>query len=273
MYSLEVINSTFYVTPTFNSPCPGELCLVLSEYINQANQYFTPNTTLVFLPGNHTVKSGLLVDGISSLTLLGMSSSDESVPLIVCSTPASFAIQNILKLSICSLAFEACGDGIHAWFSMMSVDQIEISRSIFINSLGSGGSLVMLNIAEVTLSNNRFLTNTATVGGAIYARESVIHASDNHFINNTASIAGAGIMLLNSSITITGAVSFSNNSILDFGKEMTETIDGDVQYRQNYQSITDTAMFAGGAMFTSGSTVTVLGNISIRGTVLKMEEA
>ena len=49
--------STFYIKPTPDTPCPGEPCHTLTEYA--AEQYFKNlfvNTTMEFLPGNHTVE-------------------------------------------------------------------------------------------------------------------------------------------------------------------------------------------------------------------------
>ena len=57
--------STYYVTPTPDTPCPGEPCHTLSEYI--AGQYFNNlpvNTTMEFLPGNHTLEQTISVTNL-----------------------------------------------------------------------------------------------------------------------------------------------------------------------------------------------------------------
>ena len=100
--------STYYVTPTPDTPCPGEPCHTLSEYA--ADWHFENNTTMEFLPGNHTLKRTMSVTNLLSFTLCGESS---SLPKITCrivcaSSSAGLVFRDITGLHITALAFISC---------------------------------------------------------------------------------------------------------------------------------------------------------------------
>ena len=73
-------------TDTSCSLCPHNSthCATLSEYAQQAKSYFTSNTTMVFLSGDHTLDMNITVANISRLTMWGESSSGY-VAKVVCS--------------------------------------------------------------------------------------------------------------------------------------------------------------------------------------------
>ena len=99
--------STYYITPTPDTPCPGKPCHTLSQYV--ADQYFnniTVNTTMEFLPGNYTLEQTISISNLRWVTLHGDSSSlPEITTRIVCTWPAGFVFTDITELYISSLAF------------------------------------------------------------------------------------------------------------------------------------------------------------------------
>ena len=118
----------YYVTPTPDTPCPGEPCHTLSQYTELYFKNPSSNTTLVFLPGDHTLNDTTVVVGTGnswrtktvvlqefnypypSLTLLGSPSSlPEVSSRIVCTWPAEFVFSGITDLYISALAFISCG--------------------------------------------------------------------------------------------------------------------------------------------------------------------
>ena len=120
--------NTYYVTPTPDIPCPREPCHTFSQYAEHDFKNFNSNTTLVFLPSDHTLNhttSFGLTTGLSdwrstthqhypyhSLTLLGDPSSlPEATSRIVCTRSAGFAFSGITELHITALAFTSCGHG------------------------------------------------------------------------------------------------------------------------------------------------------------------
>ena len=74
----------YWVTPTVTScsSCPHNTychphnthCATLSEYAQEAEMYFTSNTTMVFLPGDHILDRNITVANVASLTMCGESS-------------------------------------------------------------------------------------------------------------------------------------------------------------------------------------------------------
>ena len=249
-------SGTYHITP---SPCPNENCLTISKFIDQAGQNIALNTTLMFLPGTHTVRSGLLVEGIDSLTLLG-NSSGESLPLIKCDRPASLGFRHIDELVVRSLAFDSCGDGTYAGFSVKSVPSVEISDCSFKNSIRNGGAVVVANCNMLFIINSVFENNSASVGGGLYTTKSTMNFTGNTFTNNIATLRGAGVAHLDSNATYTGTVILRNNSGVSSGREI---VNNDREFREGILSQANVGTKStGGAMFISGSFV-AFENISI----------
>lgn len=76
-YSAE---NVYCVTPTDTScsSCPPNSanCSTLSKYAQEAKLYFTSNTTMVFMPGDHVLDINISVANITRLTMSGNSSSE-----------------------------------------------------------------------------------------------------------------------------------------------------------------------------------------------------
>ena len=256
-------SGTCHITPSPETPCPNEPCLTISEFIDQADQYIALNTTLMFLPGTHTVRSGLLVEGIDSLTLLG-NSSGESLPLIKCDRPASLGFRHIDELVVRSLAFDSCGDGTYAAFSVKSVPSVEISDCNFKNSISSGGAVVVAHCNMLFIINSVFENNSASVGGGLYTTKSAMNFTGNTFTNNIATLRGAGVAHLGSNATYTETVTFRNNFGMSSGREI---VNNDREFREGILSqINVGKKSTGGAMFIKGSSV-VFENISIENNI------
>ena len=264
--SSEETPSTYHITPLPDTLCPNEPCLTISEFIDQAGQYIALNTTLMFLPGTHTVRRSVLVEGIVSLTLLrkDTNSTSESLPLIKCDRPASLGFRYIDKLFVRSLAFESCGDGTYAAFNVKSVSSVEISDCSFKNNIGSGGAVVITNCNMLLINNNVFEKNSAVVGGGLYVNESTINFIGNTFVNNKAALRGAGVALLSCNATYTGIVTFTNNSGVSIGREL---VNNDREFRGGFLSLTSVGTrFTGGAMFIYKSSIR-FGNVSIENNI------
>ena len=102
--------NVYCVTPTATScsSCPHNThCATLSEYARKAQQYFTSNTTLVFLPGDHALDTNITVNNIASLTMRGKSTTS-SKATVVCSWLVGLSFTSMVGLKIDSLAFTSC---------------------------------------------------------------------------------------------------------------------------------------------------------------------
>ena len=205
--------STYYVTPLPDTPCPGEHCHTLSEYV--AGQYFNTlpaNTTMEFLPGNHTLEQTISVTNLTWLNIHGASASlPEVTSRVVCTWPAGFIFTNITHLHISALVFMSCSHNGRAAVSIFSVPQSYIAHCIFQNNVN-------------TYSNDRFGYQYASGqgnGGALYIHDSYITLTVNIFQHNSAVYGGALYMDISNSI-ITGNT-FQYNSAGDEGTLSMET--------------------------------------------------
>ena len=103
--------NVYCVTPTAAScsSCPHNSihCATLSEYAQEAELYFTSNTTIVFLPGDHTLDSNITVANVASLTLHGESSSDNKA-MVVCSGSIGLSFTSIVNFKIDFLTISSC---------------------------------------------------------------------------------------------------------------------------------------------------------------------
>ena len=201
--------STYYVTPTLATPCPGEPCHTLSEYV--AGHYFDSlpvNTTMEFLPGNHTLEQTVSVTNSTCLALRGDSSSLPNVTSsILCTLPSGFFFIGVTELHIRALAFVSCLQENRAAVSLISVSQSNISNCIFQNNANTfrynihsgidyrfnGGALHM-QYSYVILTENKFLNNSAASGGALYMETSISIITGNTFEFNSDATNGGALM-------------------------------------------------------------------------------
>ena len=258
--------STYYVTPTPDTPCPGEPCHTLSEYT--AGQFFNNlpvNTTMEFLPGNHTLEQTISVTNLTWLTLHGdLSSLPEIISRIECTWPAGFVFTNISKLYISALGFISCGHHSSAAVNINSVQQSDISYCSFYSSVNASqgykhkGSALYIQNSYITLIVNDFKHNTATMGGALFVESSNITLTWNTFQNNSAEFSGGAVYVSSSILNVTGNT-FQNNSATLAGGALflfNSTLDISGNKFQNNSA----AKLDGGALYVLYSTLDLTGN-------------
>ena len=92
-------------TATSCSSCPdNNHCATLSEYAQESELYFTSNTTMVFLPGDHALNRNITVSNVTRLTMCGESSSGNRAT-VVCSGSVGLRFTSTVELKIYSLDF------------------------------------------------------------------------------------------------------------------------------------------------------------------------
>ena len=96
-------------TATSCSSCPynSTHCTTLSEYAREAELYFTSNTTMVFLPGDHALDINITVANVAGLTMCGELSSGNRVT-VVCDGSVGLSFSSMVDFKIDSLAFTSC---------------------------------------------------------------------------------------------------------------------------------------------------------------------
>ena len=89
-----------YVTPEKEHSCPRntQLCYTLSHIAENPTKYFSSNTKIIFLPGNHTTDTNrsITIANVSNITLEGSGSTIQSVNGI----ELGFVFLQITNLSI-----------------------------------------------------------------------------------------------------------------------------------------------------------------------------
>ena len=105
-----VAAKTYYVIPTSSSPCPkgGLPCFTLSQYASKTNAYFASNTSLVLLPGNHSLDSKLWINSISYLKFATKNTSMYTAVFCYQSVSGLY-FEVIERVSITGLTFVGCG--------------------------------------------------------------------------------------------------------------------------------------------------------------------
>ena len=193
------------VTPTLPantscSSCPHNAthCATLSEYAQEAELYFTSNTTIVFLPGDHTLSMNITAANISSLTMRGESSSGY-VARVVCNGSVGFSFTSMVDFKIHSLTFTSCGRSFDnskfkATLLLQSIENAELVNCSFHDNVGT--ALIVYD-TNITLAENSEFTHN--------------HCNCEGFIPNTACIGGGGITAVDSNLTFTGNTTFIGN--------------------------------------------------------------
>ena len=233
--------NTYYITPTPDTPCPGEPCHTLSQYGQRYFQNLSSSATLLFLPGDHTLTYTISVGTVpdspsathayqpdnpySSLTLLGSpyhpssSSLPEISSRIKCTWPAGFVFSGIVDLHIDALDFISCGHNGSAALNIHSVWNARISNCTFRNntnglmSRSSFGGAIYVQNSTLTLSENIFQNSCGAYGGALYAySNNTLTLSGNTFLNNAATSIGGALYAETNNILTLSENTFQNNS-------------------------------------------------------------
>ena len=195
--------NVYCVTPTAAScsSCPHNSthCAKLSEYAQEAELYFTSNTTMVFLSGDHVLDMNITVANVARLTLWGEFSSN-NMATIVCNGSVGFSFTNVVDFNIYVLAFTSYNRswsyGSHpASNSALFLQSIQNAGLVNCSFHDIIGTALAVNNTSVTLVENKFMHNQC-------ACRSV---SEMHEL-------GCGITTFNSYLTFTGNTSFHNNT-------------------------------------------------------------
>ena len=182
--SAAVSGAVLYVSP---SPSPGPAgqgthcppskpCHTLSEYAHNTDKYITDSTTFVFLPGTHALDTDFRVSNISSLVLLGDSSSlPELSSTVVCNNSAAMvAITGVSQLFISALEVNACGQTVSDSMRVEIVENFTLS------------SFHLENSASLNIFNS-----TALVEDTIFAYGTGKYCDKMELVNSRISFGGA----------------------------------------------------------------------------------
>ena len=201
--------NVYCVTPnaTSCSSCPPNSShnATLSEYAQEAKLYFTSNTTMMFLPGDHTLDMNITVTNVASLTMHGESSSG-NIATVVRNGSVGFSFTNMVNFNIYSLAFTSYNG---SW----SYDSHSASNS----------ALLLQSTQNAKLVNCSFHDN---LGTALTVRNTDMTLAGNNFTHNQCGCElfsyncklGCGITAFSSNLTFIGnTIFYENNAIHYYG--------------------------------------------------------
>ena len=233
--------NVYCVTPTATScsSCPHNSpnCTTLSEYAQEAELYFTSNTTLVFLLGDHVLDRNITVANVTRLTMHGEWSSAGNTATVVCTGSFFLIFTSTVDLKIHLLAFTSFT--YHA-LSLYSTQRTELVNCSF---HGNHGTALVVNNTDITLAGStEFKHNRAcginVLGGAIIASNSNLMFNGNTtFLDNSAT---SGQCQLSKFVFGGGAIFTSGNTVLNFS---------------GTNNFINNSAFSGGAIYTDYNTV------------------
>ena len=224
--------NVYCVTPTATSCsfCPQNSanCTTLSEYAQEAERYFTSNTTMVFLPGDHTLDTNVKVANITRFTMCKASYLGNKAT-IVHNTLVGFSFTSVAEFKMHSLAFTSYSwnDGIlpggNYALHLQSIQNAELVNCSFHDNIGT--ALVVIDTNIILSGNSDFIHNhcesTFCVGsgGIVALSSNVTFTGNTTFLENFAtSYYGGGAIYIShdSTFSFIGLITFINNSA-DFG--------------------------------------------------------
>ena len=186
--------SVYCVTPSANlcSSCPHNSthCATLSEYAREAELYFTSNTTMVFLPGDHILDTNITVASITRLMMRGESSSG-TIAIVVCKGQVGWDFTSMVDFKIHSLSFTSCNRKhglVSATLLLQSTQNAELVNCSFHDNLGTA---LAVDNTKVTLSGkSEFIHNHCErcIAGGIVA----FNSSNLTFTGNTTFLENQG---------------------------------------------------------------------------------
>ena len=249
-------HNVHYVKSDDSSPlsCPGQPCLTLDQY-NQT--YFTKGSTFVFLAGNHTMNTTVVLTSISEITIRGENNSQVNIIF------NGILLQNVSHLSIEGLVFLS-GNTTIGTVALKIID----SNGVCIHNVGFLGSysisksfrgLHITSSDTITVTSCSFKGNTADYGGAIYVTaESNLTLNASTFIGNIAIGDGGAIYASGSNLTLSDNM-FSGNTAGNNGGAMYVTAESSVIISDNAFTH-NRAVSDGGAIYSKDSIVNIYGS-------------
>ena len=230
---------TYYITPTANSPCPGQQpCLSLSQLFSAEKRWNSDsNLTLIFLPGNHSLNSEQSIENVSESHMIGYTNHST---IIHCGQLAKISFKMIELLVINGLKFVGCrgnkADSVQQFviadsafthgenfnitgasvFELVNTSAVIINTSFIFNGNGSyRGPIGLLQLFELQAPTSG-VDIYAFVGGALIATQSNVTITDSYFEGNSAQIGGAifvekgSTMIVSKSLFINNHASYSH---------------------------------------------------------------
>ena len=223
-----------YITPSPRLPCPQQPCFTITQTFSNIRNIISPNITLNFLPGSHSLQSEQVIGNISELHLLTLSDFPLEGASILCGPTAKLLIENVHLVHLSHLYFIGCGGN-----KIKSVHQLIINTLTFRGLRDTNDTALELVHTNAKIINTTFLFNYgsyrgpigllqllklqeqifqqssahAQVGGALIMNSSNVSIINSNFKGNIARIGGA-IFGEDSSIIVANSTFVNNHAFM-----------------------------------------------------------
>ena len=281
---------TVSLTPTATScsSCPHNSanCTTLSEYAQEAELYFTSNTTMVFLPGDHALNVNITVSNVTRLTMHGESSSGNRAT-VVCSGSVGLCFTSMVDFKIDSLDFTSCSRLLRytvtvpsfpkhyvrpaPTYAVLDLQSTQYTELVNCSFHGNPATALVVNNTDITLTGiTEFTHNRAcgiiVLGGAIVALSSSLTFTGNtRFLDNgvafgqcpfhSSTVGGGAILTLNHTVlSFSGTTNLINNLAI-YGGAIFTSDNTVLSISGTNNFINNSAEISGGAIHTSVNTV------------------
>ena len=156
VYAEITYSKVHYIRPSLDSPCPQNVssCLTLSQFSTNftGTDIETDNTSLFFLPGNHSLIEELYLAHGHNFSM----SKYEQIVFVECTSQLGrFVISDAMSVSIKGLNFIGCGSN-----EVSHVTWLTIADSIFERAENKSTVLVFNDIVNANIVRSFFLSNS-----------------------------------------------------------------------------------------------------------------
>ena len=204
-----------YVTPERGHSCPHntQLCYTLSHIAENTMNYFSSNTRIIFLPGNHTTNTNrsMIIANVSNITLEGSGSTIQCIKDI----QLGFVFIEITNLSIRNLHLYQCGAVLPSEVRLAALSELSDHNKHFYTK--SSPALYLIQVTNITISRVSIHNST---GPGLLGFNVIGHStiSQSSFVRNNLNC----VLLFMDNTLFTPVVQSIQLSILDseflFGK-------------------------------------------------------
>ena len=211
--------------------------LSLSQFVDNSINYLTNDTRLIFLPGNYSLESNLLVENIHSFSMSTWSI-PSSKAVIICGPNARIEVRNVSIVTVSGSEFIECFEN-----RVVSVGHFQLENSGFFGNSQAivNGSVLIIEESTATLDSVVFLSaveklqtnagpqelpQSCTVGViettdvviGILSRRSNIRITQSRFEGNKVDLGaviydaiGSDIVIFNSTFVNNSAAQYCNS--------------------------------------------------------------
>ena len=208
--------------------------MTLSQYAAQPTNFFPPNTTILMLPGNHSLSSPLTITNILLLEMVTNTTPPQLETRVLCGSSARLQLTTITEVYISGLQFIGCTgntltsveefvlenvifqQGEYSYGTLLTLREV-IEASIVASTFTGGTQAITIVHSNITLNNSIFSNSIFQSNGGIYVSESVLVIEGCSFLNNTVRNGYSGTVYAHYSTVTIKSTEFINNSASNGG--------------------------------------------------------